>query len=265
MEEIIATVVNNAIKVVIALIIMIIAFRIIKAVVNKLRGKLETAGKFEPPLIRVICSAAEIGLKVLVIICLVGYLGFETSGLAALVASLGISIGMAVNGTLSNLAGGIMLMLTRPFKTGDYITAQGHDGIVEDISICYTRLATLDNKTVFIPNSALSSGTVLNYSDKENRRVDLTFSVAGNDPAQVRQLLLDVCAADEKVLQEPEPFARIIDYGAGNGVKVQLRAWCKSGDYWATYFDLLDGVKTAFDANGIVIPFNQLDVHMKND
>ena len=265
MISILTTIAHACIKILVAAVIMLIAFRIIKAFVAKLRVKLDANEKFDNTLLNVTCNVVEIGLKILVVIALIGYLGIETSGIAAVIASLGVGVGLAVNGTLSNLAGGIMILLTKPFKVGDYISAQGYDGTVEDISVCYTRIVTVDNKTVFIPNSGLSTGTVVNFSDKENRRVDLTFSVAGNDPAKVRQLLLDVCGADEKVLTDPAPFARVTDYGAGNGVKVQLRAWCKSGDYWATYFDLLDKVQASFEANGIVIPFNQLDVHMKND
>ncbi|MBR7076284.1 MAG: mechanosensitive ion channel family protein, partial [Lachnospiraceae bacterium] len=120
-------------------------------------------------------------------------------------------------------------------------------------------------RTIYLPNSALSTGTIINYSEKDLRRVDLEFSVGGNDPEKVRNILLDVCKNEEKVLADPEPFARTTDYGAGNGVKVTLRAWCKGADYWDAYFNLLDDVRAAFEDNQIVIPFQQMDVHIKND
>ena len=204
-------------------------------------------------------------MKILVVVCLIGYLGIETSGISALIASVGVAAGLAINGTLANLAGGVMILITRPFRVDDFIEAQGEQGVVEEIKICYTKIHTLDNRTIYLPNSALSTGTIINYSEKDLRRVDLEFSVGGNDPEKVRNILLDVCKNEEKVLSDPEPFARTTDYGAGNGVKVTLRAWCKGADYWDAYFNLLDGVRKAFEENKIVIPFQQMDVHIKND
>ena len=269
MQEFLETVIKWAttagVKIIIALIIMFIAFKIINFVVKKISKKLEANPKYDLTLTRTISYACRIGLKILVVVCLIGYLGIETSGISALIASVGVAAGLAINGTLSNLAGGIMIIVTRPFKIGDYISAQGTDGVVEEIKICYTKVITVDNKTVYLPNGALSTGTIVNFSEKDLRRVDLEFSVAGNDPVKVRDILLDVCKKEEKVLDEPAPFARITDYGAGNGVKITMRAWCNSAEYWDTYFNLLDDVKDAFEANNIVIPFNQLDVHIKND
>ena len=269
MPEFLNTVINWAtgtgIKILIALIILLVSFRIINALAKKISKKLLESKQLDKTLTKALCNAAKIGLKVLVVVCLVGYLGIETSGISAVIASLGVCVGLAVNGTLSNLAGGAMLLLTRPFKVGDYISAQGQEGVVEDILICSTRILTLDNKVVYLPNSSLSTGTIVNYSEKENRRVDFEFSVAGNDPEKVRSLLLDICEKEERVFGDPAPFARVSDFGAGNGVKIVLRAWCKSGDYWDVYFALLDNIEKTFTAEGIVIPFNQLDVHIKNN
>lgn len=256
---------STGIKIVIAIVILIISFIIINFIAKKITKKAETSKKLDKTLTKTLVYIAKIVLKILVIVCLIGYLGIETSGISALIASLGIAVGFAVNGTLSNLAGGIMILLTRPFKEDDYIEAQGYEGTVEEIKITYTKINTVDNKTVFLPNSSLSAGTIVNYTLKDLRRVDFDFSVAGNDPVQVRNILLDVCKKEALVLDTPEPFARISDYGAGNGLKVTLRAWCKTADYWDTYFNLLDKVKVAFDENKIVIPFDQLDVHIKNN
>ena len=255
---------NILVKVVIALVLLLISFRIIATVCRRLKKTLEAKDNFDTTLTRTLCYCAEIALKGLVIICLIGYLGIETSGLSAVIASLGVCAGLAVNGTLSNLAGGAMILLTRPFRVGDYISAQGCEGTVENIFICNTQIITVDNKVIYLPNSALSTGVITNFSLKETRRVDLTFSVAGNDPQMVRDTLLAIAEAEEKVLADPAPFCRVIDFGAGNGVKMQLRAWCKGADYWDVYFNLLDGAQAAFDEKGIIVPFNQLDVHMKN-
>lgn len=255
---------STGLKIVFAIIILLISFRIITVISRRIEKKLEKSGKFDKTLVRTLSYAGRILIKIVIASCMVGYLGVDTSGIAALIASLGVGIGLAVNGALSNFAGGVLLLVTRPFKVGDYICAQGTEGIVEDIKIISTKVVTLDNKVVHLPNGALSSGNIINYSEKEIRRVDLDFSVAGNDPEQVRSLILGVCDADEKVIKDPAVFVRVTDYGAGNGVKVTMRAWTKTAQYWDTYFDLLNGVRKAFEANNIVIPFNQLDVHIKN-
>ena len=252
---------STGIKIVAALLILLISFRIVTLISRRIEKKLEKSGKFDKTLVRTLSYAGRIVVKIVIATCLVGWLGIDTTG----IASLGVGVGLAVNGALSNFAGGILLLVTRPFRVGDYIAAQGTEGIVEDIRIISTKIVTLDNKVVHLPNGALSAGNIVNYSEKDIRRVDLVFSVAGNDPDVVRKLIADVCEADEKVLKDPAVFVRVSDYGAGNGVKVTMRAWCKTEQYWDTYFDLLNGVQKTFEANNIVIPFNQLDVHIKNN
>lgn len=256
---------TTGVKIVAALIILLISFRIVTIISRRIEKKLDKSGKFDKTLVRTLSYAGRLVVKIVIATCLVGWLGVDTTGIAALIASLGVGIGLAVNGALSNFAGGILLLVTRPFKVGDFISAQGADGIVEDIRLVSTSIVTLDNKVVHLPNGALSSGNIVNYSEKDIRRVDLDFSVAGNDPELVRSLILGVCDADEKVLKDPATFVRVTDYGAGNGVKVTMRAWTKTEQYWDTYFDLLNGVRKAFEENKIIIPFNQLDVHIKND
>lgn len=256
---------TSGLKLIIAVIVLIVAFRLINWLFRKLKNNADKAQKVDATLLRTALNVGKVAAKILVVIALVGYLGIDTSGLAALVASLGVCFGLAVNGALSNLAGGVLLLITRPFSVGDYISAQGYDGTVEDIRITCTKLATVDNRVVYLPNGALSSGNIVNFSEKDLRRVDLTFSVAGNDPEQVRSLVLGVCAAEPLVLESPEPFARITEYGAGNGTKVTLRAWCANANYWDCYFNLLSAMNRTFEANGIVIPFPQMDVHIKNN
>lgn len=269
MKDILSTlgnwIVTTGVKLVIALIVLWISFNIINSICKKLTKSLTASKKIDETLATTLIHAGNIACKVLVGICLVEYLGIKTSGISALIASLGVCVGLAVNGTLSNLAGGVMILITRPFNVGDYIEALGQQGTVEAINICTTKIDTVDNKVVFLPNSALSTGTIVNYSANENRRVDLTFSIGGNDPEQVKNLLLAECEKNEKVIKDPAPFARITDFGAGNGVKMQLRAWCKGSDYWDVYLGLLEEIQKSFGQNGIVIPFDQLDIHMKNN
>ena len=256
---------TTGVKIVFAIVVLLISFRIVTVISRRIEKRLEKSGKFDKTLIRTLAYAGRILIKVVIASCMVGYLGIDTSGIAALIASLGVGIGLAVNGALANFAGGVLLLVTRPFKVGDFISAQGTEGIVEDIKIVSTTIVTLDNKVVHLPNGALSSGNIVNFSEKEIRRVDLDFSVAGNDPELVKKLIREVCDADEKVLKDPAVFVKVTDYGAGNGVKVTMRAWTKTAQYWDTYFDLLNGVRQAFEKNSIVIPFNQLDVHIKNN
>ena len=264
LESVKAWAMTTGVKIVFAIIVLLISFRIVTLISRRIERRMEKSGKFDKTLIRTLSYAGRVLIKIVIATCMVGYLGVDTTGLAALIASLGVGIGLAVNGALANFAGGVLLLVTRPFKVGDYISAQGTEGIVEDIKIISTTVVTLDNKVVHLPNGALSSGNIVNFSEKEIRRVDLNFSVAGNDPELVKKLIREVCDADEKVLKDPAVFVRVTDYGAGNGVKVTMRAWTKTAQYWDTYFDLLNGVRNAFEKNNIVIPFNQLDVHIKN-
>lgn len=269
MKEVLDTVINWAtnagVKIVIALVVLFVSFKLINFLAKKISKKLDANSKVDKTLAKTLTYIIKIALKILIGICLIGYLGIETSGLSALVASLGVCAGLAVNGTLANLAGGVMILITRPIKLGDYISAQGSEGTVEDIRICYTKIATSDNKVIYLPNSSLSTGTIVNFSEEKTRRVDLDFSVGGNDPEKVKAIVLDACKEESLVLGDPAPFARVTDYGAGNGVKVTVRAWSETENYWDARFNLLENIQKKFDAEGIVIPFNQLDVHVKNN
>ncbi len=260
LDNIVTWCTSAGIKIVIAIIICIIAFKIINSVVKKFSKLLIEKKGLDPTIVNTLGTFAKVLLKVVIVMCLLGFLGIDTGGFAALIASIGVAIGFALNGALGNVAGGLLILLTRPFKVGDFISAQGTDGVVEEIKVISTKVVTTDNKVVYLPNGALSSGAITNFSEKDIRRVDLEFSVGGNDPHKVEAILLDVAGAYENVLKDPAPFARMTDYGAGNGVKVTLRAWCKGEDYWGVRFDLLKKVNEAFDLNGITIPFNRINV-----
>ena len=271
-EEIFNNVINSivgwattaGVRLLIATVILFVSFKAINAIARRIEKK-GNKDKYDKTIMKTIGYVFKIGLKLVIAICLVGYVGIDTSGLTALVASLGVCAGLAVNGALSNLAGGVLLILTRPFKIDDYIEAQGYSGTVEDIHITNTRLRTPDNKVVYIPNGALSTGNIVNYSEKDTRRVDFTFSVGyGEDFERAKAVITDICNAHELVLSDPEPFVRVSTH-ADSGINIVARVWVKSADYWTVNFDILESVKTEFDKQGIKKPYNQLDVHVKND
>jgi small conductance mechanosensitive channel len=264
LNTIVNWVLNTGIKVIIALVILIISFKVINVIGKKIEKSYKN-GKMDKTIAKVLSYVFKLGMKIVVAICLVGYVGIDTTGLAALVTSFGVCIGLAVNGAVSNLAGGVVIILTRPFKVDDFIEAQGYSGTVEDIHITCTRIRTGDNKIVYVPNGALSSGNIVNYSEKETRRVDFTFSIGYSDDFEkAKKIITDICSAHELVLKDQPIFVRVSEHGASS-INIVARVWTKSEDYWTVNYDIIEAVKTAFDKEGIEIPFNQLDVHLKNN
>ena len=255
---------NVGVKIVIALVLLFVSFKLINWIGKRIlkRGEEKDADK---TILRTAVYVLKIVAKVIVGVCLVGYLGIDTSGITALIASLGVCVGLAVNGALSNLAGGVLIILSRPFRVDDFIEAQGVSGTVEAIHLTHTVIVTPDNKVVHVPNGALSSGNVINYSTKDVRRVDFDFSIAySSDFDAAKEIVLGILSADARVLSEPAaPFVKMGAHGASE-IVVKARVWAKSGDYWGIYFDTLEAVKKAFDEKGIEIPYQQLDVHIKN-
>lgn len=249
------------IKVVIALIIMAICFAIINRVCKGVYKHLQKKHADET-LSRVGTSTARIALKIIVLVCLIGFVGIETASISALIASLGIGISMAVQGTLSNFAGGVIIIVMRPFRIGDYIVSNGYEGTVEDIKLFYTTLITTDNRVVSVPNGTLANNVIVNNSGKDTRRVDLVIQVAyGSDVDRVKQIITQVCAENELVFKDPAPFAELVTMNESS-LDFTVRTWCNRPDYWTVYFALLDNIKKALDANGIQIPFKQIDVHI---
>lgn len=267
-ETVLGWLTTTGIKILVALLVLIVAFTLINRIgkqIEKRSRKQEETKHVDKTVYRTLGYIAKIGLKILVVLSLVAYLGIDTGAITALIASLGVGVGLAVNGTLSNLAGGMLLLFTRPFKDGDYIAANGYEGYVEDIFICNTKIRTNDNKIVYLPNGKLSTSEIVNYTEKNTRRVDLTYSISyADDFEKAEQIVKDVAAANPKILQEPAPKARITAHSASS-IDLFCPVWCKTEDYWDVLFDMNEQVKKAFDLNGISIPFNQMDVHVKND
>ncbi len=260
---------NTGIKIVIAIAIMIVSFSLInwicKKIAKRADKKVAQNKKIDKTIYKTVSYVVKVALKVLVVIALIGYVGIDTSAITALIASLGVGVGLAINGTLSNFAGGVLILITRPFKDDDYIQACGYEGTVEDIRICHTRLRTLDNKVVYLPNGNLSTSQIVNFSEKDLRRVDLKFSISYSDDFEkAKAVIADVCAQNELILKDPEPSIRVSEQSASS-IDISTKVWCKNADYWTVNFDMLENVKKAFDQNGITIPFNQLDVHVVTD
>ena len=202
-------------------------------------------------------------IRVLLIISYAGFVGIDTAGLAALVASTGVALGLALQGSLSNLAGGIVLSITRPFQLGDYIVACDVEGTVEDIKLFYTHLVTFDNKAVMIPNGTLANSKIVNYSQKELLRVDLTFNISYNDDVDmVMDQIREVYLSHKLVLTDPAPFIKVLKKENG-AVTIAARAWVKNADYWTVYFDLIKAVNDKFVELNVTIPNQQIDIHNK--
>lgn len=256
--------VNTGIKILVSIVILLVTFRVITVIARKIQKKGDSE-KYDKTVMRTIAYVFNIGMKLLVAICLVGYLGINTSGLTTLVTSLGVCFGLAVNGALSNLAGGIILLVTRPFRDDDFIEAQGVSGTVEDIHMVNTKIRTPDNKVIYLPNGALSTGNIINYSEKPFRRVDFVFSIGYTaDYEKAREIIMNILTSHELTLDDPAPYVRMGAHSASS-IDINARAWTKNSDYWTVYPDVIERVKAEFDKQGIEIPFNQLDVHVKND
>lgn len=250
-----------ALRVVIALLLMVVLFAIINRCCKSFYKHLQKK-KADETIARVGTNTTRICLKILVIVCLIGFVGIETASISALIAALGVGVSLAVQGTLSNFAGGVIIIVMRPFKIGDYIVSSGQEGTVEDIRLFYTTIVTVDNRAVSIPNGTLANNVIVNNSAKDTRRVDFTISVAyGSDLDKVQGVLTQTCAANALVFKDPAPVIELKTMSASS-LDYTVRVWCNRPDYWTVYFALLSAMKKALDENGISIPFNQLDVHV---
>ena len=265
-ETLISWCLNTGIRIIISLIILAVSFRVINVLTRKLEKSLQNSDKYDKTITKVLNYIIKVGAKILVVICLVGYLGIDTSGLTALVTSLGVCVGLAVNGALSNFAGGILIIFTRPFKLDDYIEIEGSvAGTVEDIRIVSTKIRTPDNKVIYVPNGTLSNSNIINYSEKDTRRVDFTFAISyDNDFEAAKAIVSEICTSHSLVLADPAPMVRMSGHGQSS-IELTARVWVNNSDYWTVKFDILEAVKVAFDEKGITIPYNQLDVHVKKD
>ena len=247
-------------------VISAVATLIIGWIVAKiLRGILRrvmTRAKVEPTLTGFLSSLFYIAAMTLVVVSAIGKLGVQTMSFVAVLGAAGLAVGFALQGSLANFAAGVLLIIFRPFKVGDYVEAGGVAGSVEEIQIFATHFKTPDNKAVIVPNAAISGGNITNYSAKDTRRIDLVFGIGyGDDIRKAKEILAGILAKDDRILKDPEPTVAVGELGESS-VNIVCRPWVKTVDYWAVLFDVTEAVKTQFDAQGITIPFPQQDVHM---
>ena len=248
-------------KLLAAIFILLIGRWIIRRL-KKLINNLLEKRQVEASLATFTRSLINITLNFLLVLMLVGTLGVETSSIIALFASIGVGIGMALSGTLQNFAGGIMILLFKPFKVGDFIEAQGQSGTVKEIQIFNTILTTPDNKIIIIPNGGLSTGITQNYSKEALRRVDWQFGIAyGDSYNKAQEVIARLLNADNRILKEPAYFIALTSLGESS-VNIVVRAWVNASDYWGVYFDMNEKVYKTFAEESINIPFPQLDVHL---
>ncbi|MBR7184133.1 MAG: mechanosensitive ion channel [Clostridia bacterium] len=251
-------------KLLFAILVLVVGSLLIQLLL-RIISKSRAYARIDPEAKSFLNSFIKIALYIVLVIAIVPILGIEIASIITVLATAGAAIGLALQGSLSNLAGGIMLVCLKPFKIGDFIEAGGQSGVVREISIFYTVLTTVDNKRVLIPNGTLMGSTIVDYSTEETRRVDLTFTVAyGTDPDRVTALLLSIAEADARVLTTPAPFSRMTAQN-DSSLGFTLRVWVKSDDYWDVYHDTLLKVHNELCAAGIEIPFPQLDVHLRKD
>jgi small conductance mechanosensitive channel len=253
--------VSFGLKLLAALAVFIVGRWIARRMAN-LAGRLLERGEVDVTLVGFVRNIVYYGLLTFVILAALGQLGVETTSFIAVLGAAGFAVGLALQGSLSNFAAGVMMVLFRPFKVGDFVEAAGTAGVVESIALFTTQMRTGDNKTIIIPNAQITSGIITNYSAKDTRRVDLTFGVGYDaDLETVKRVIGEVVAEDSRVLGDPETTIGIVEL-ADNSVNFAVRPWVKSADYWDVYFSLNENMKKRFDAAGISIPFPQRDVHI---
>lgn len=243
-----------------ALVTLLIGWWIIGRVTRAVRGLMQRRA-VDPTLHGFIGTLVNIGLKALLLISVAGMVGIETTSFIALIGAAGLAVGLALQGSLANFAGGILILVLRPIRVGEYIQAQGVEGTVASIQIFHTILKTGDNKTVIVPNGALSNGSIVNFSRQPTRRVQLDLDIAYEDNVKhARKVLLKLAHADSRVLKDPEPAVWLAALGE-RSVSLSLRVWVKTEDFWGVYWSLLELAKEEFELEGITIPYPQRVVH----
>lgn len=256
-STVVSGITNYGGKILLALVVFIVG-RIVIGKIAKLLDKVKGVGKLEPTVKTFLINAIKTVLYVVLVVAIVGILGIPMASVIAVLASAGLAIGMALQGSLANFAGGIMLLIFKPFKVGDFVEAAGTIGTVKELTLFYTVFTTLDNRRVMVPNGSLMNSNVTNYSAEGKRRVDLTFACAkSEEPAKIQDMILEAVNANEKVLKGEEapaaPFARLSG-GTNEAMQFTVRAWCLNADYWDVYFDLTQAITEKFGAQGVQAP-----------
>lgn len=261
-NTVVNTVVGNWNRILTFALVLVIGFIVVK-IISRIFKRAMDRSRLHGATGNFLTSLVKIALVVLYVIILLAMLGVDTTSLVAVFSVLTLAISLAVQSVISNFASGIMLVATKPFDEGDFVDIGGSAGTVEQITITCTKLKTGDNKLITIPNSNVTSATVVNYTVKGTRRVDITVSAAyGTDVERVKAILLDLADKHEKVMKTPAPMVRLTQHGASS-IDFAFRTWCDGADYWTVYFDLEEQIYATFNEQGIEIPFPQMDVHVK--
>ncbi len=246
-----------------AIVVLVIGLWIIRAVVRGLGRRMEKSNT-DASLSKFLLSLVGVMLKIMLVISVASMIGIEMTSFIAILGAAGLAVGLALQGSLANFAGGVLVLLFKPYKVGDFIDAAGFMGTVNEIQIFNTVLKTPDNKTIIIPNGALSNGSITNFSTEENRRVDMVFGIGySDDLKKAKEIISSILRADSRVLSDPEPMVVVSELG-DSSVNITVRAWCVKADYWGFFFDMQERVKLEFDKQGVSIPFPQRDVHIYN-
>ena len=267
-QDILATVYELIVKYgmtfIMAIVVLIVGLIVIKWITRAL-VRLMKKGNVNPSLIPFLRTLSNILLKAMLIISVMGMVGIEMTSFIAVLGAAGLAVGLALQGTLQNFAGGVMILLFKPYEVGHFIEAQGYMGTVKEIQIFTTVLNTPDNRKVIIPNSPLATGSITNFSAMPTRRIDFSFGIGyGDNIDKAKDILLKMAQKDDRVLKEDNPPQVMVEALGDSSVNLKLRTWVKSEDYWSLFFDVTENVKKQFDAAGISIPFPQSDVHLYN-
>lgn len=250
---------------VVAAIAIFVVGKFVAGVIRKLIRKIMQKRGLDATLTGFVSSIVYAAVIAFIVIAALSKLGIQTASFVAILGAAGLAIGLALQGSLSNFASGVLIIIFKPFKGGDYVSAGGCDGFIEDVGIFTTSILTVDNKLIIVPNSKIMGDTITNYSAQKTRRVDLVAGVSYNDDIDhVKELLLKILAEDARVLSDPAPFVGLLEM-ADSSVNFTVRAWVKSEDYWDVFFDTNERIKKTFDAENISIPYPQLDVHMDKE
>jgi small conductance mechanosensitive channel len=264
LERMYTLMIRYGMKFILAMVVLIVGLIVIKWITKAL-VRVMKKGNVNESLIPFLKSMTSILLKVMLVISVMGMVGIQMTSFIAVLGVTGLAVGLALQGTLQNFAGGVMILLFKPYEVGHFIEAQGYMGTVKEIQIFTTVLSTPDNRKVIIPNSPMATGSITNFSAMPTRRIDFSFGIGYSDDIdKAKDILLKMAQKDERVLKEENPPAVMVDALGDSSVNLKLRVWVKSEDYWSLWCDTQEGVKKQFDAAGISIPFPQRDVHLYN-
>lgn len=263
-DKVIELIISYLPKFALAIITLVIGLWLIRMFVKGV-GRLMEAKKVDEALRPFLKSVVSIVLKILLLVSVMGMIGIEMTSFIAVLGAVGLAIGMALSGALQHFAGGVLILIYKPFKKGDFIEAQGHKGSVKEIRIFNTVLNSLDNKIIFIPNGPLSTGSIINFSAEEMRRVDMTISISYRDDIdKAKGILYTLTDSDKRIVKNPLPLVAVSELGVSS-VNLAVRVWVKNSDYQDVNFAFLESVKKEFDKNEITIPFPQMEINLKKE